>query len=283
MLRFRQDAPDGTRKERTLPIGLVRLFPKERDAWKEAHRLGLIVRINSEAEAGRIRFNSLASFYLKADFGPDAVRPKSANTIPITEHIVRDYLVARWGDELAEDIKPLDIQRWLVSLHTDKHLAWTTIAKMRGIMSRIYRVGMLHGKAGKNPLENTQTRSKTDYRAVVLTPDQTIAILKRLANPLHYTLVLTCAATALRASEILALRWYDIRWGENRIRVSKRWAGGDGKTKTDASDGYVPMHPLLASLLEGWRGNTPFAKETDFVFPSLKMNGKVPLSASIFV
>jgi integrase len=31
----------------------------------------------------------------------------------------------------------------------------------------------------------------------------------RQRNPLHRTLVLTCAATALRASEILALRWSD--------------------------------------------------------------------------
>jgi integrase len=283
MLRFRQDAPDGTRKEHTLPIGLVRQFPKESDAWKEAHRLGLIVRINAEAEVGRIRFDALASFYLKVDFGPDAVRPKSSNTIPITEHIVRDYLTARWGEELAEDIKPLAIQRWLISLHTEKKLAWTTIAKMRGVMSRIYRVGKLHGKVSKNPLECVQTRSKTDYRAIVLTPEQTLGILKRLTNPLHFALVLTCAATALRASEILALRWSDIRWQENRIRVSKRWSGSDGTTKTEASDGYVPMHPALAGMLQGWRRNSPYAGNADFVFPSLKMNGKVPLSASIFV
>jgi len=34
---------------------------------------------------------------------------------------------------------------------------------------------------------------------------------------LHYALTLTCAATALRASEILALRWDDVLWSEGRI------------------------------------------------------------------
>ncbi len=43
--------------------------------------------------------------------GADAVRPKSANTIPIVEHYVRDYLVKRFGEQIAEDIKPLEIQR----------------------------------------------------------------------------------------------------------------------------------------------------------------------------
>ena len=44
------------------------------------------------------------------------------------------------------------------------------------------------------------------------------------------------ALIPLRASEILALRWSDIQWNEERIRVSKRWAKGkDGDTKTESS------------------------------------------------
>jgi integrase len=110
------------------------------------------------------------------------------------------------------------------------------------------------------------------------------SILNALLSPLHFTLVLTCAATALRASEILALRWMDLLWNEGRIRVSKRWAkGADGETKTEASDGYVPLHPILAAHLRSWREQGPYAKEGDFVFPSLKARGRVPLSASVFV
>jgi integrase len=96
--------------------------------------------------------------------------------------------------------------------------------------------------------------------------------------------VLTCAATALRSSEILALRWAVILWLEGKIRVSKRWAHGkDGETKTEASEGYVPMHPLLAQQLRGWHGQTPYAKQSDFVFPSFREQGKKPLYASSFV
>ena len=59
--------------------------------------LSSLIRSNSEEAATRIRFNTLAEYYLKADFGEDAVRPKSVNTIPIVEHYVRDYLIARVG------------------------------------------------------------------------------------------------------------------------------------------------------------------------------------------
>ena len=102
---------------------------------------------------------------------------------------------------------------------------------------------------------------------------------------MHYALTLTCAATALSASEILVhLRWDDVLWDEGRIRISKRWAKGeDGETKTEASDGYVPMHPLLSQHLKDWHRQTPYAKGKDFVFPSLFASGKTPLNACSFV
>lgn len=284
VLRYRVTQPDGSRMEKIEHIGLVRDFPKERDARREADRLGLLVRINDAPPDTHIRFEALAEHYLKADFGENAVRPKSDNTIAVTNHIVRNYLAPRWRNQIADDIKSLDIQRWLKSLHDDSGLAWTTISKMRGIMSRIYKVGILHEKVSRNPVQHVVTRSQTDYRAIVLSPAQTFAILKSLTNILHFTLVLTCAATALRASEILALRWADIVWDEGRIRVSKRWAKGrDGNTKTEASEGYVPLHPLLAEHLRNWRAASPYSLQADFVFPSLKEKGRVPLSASIFV
>src|SRR5260370_9163138 len=212
VLRYRVTNSDGRRVENVMPIGLVREFLKDKDAWREADRLGLSVRINDSPLPGRIRFDFLAEHYLRADFGADAVRPKSANTIPIVEHYVRDYLIKRFGERIAEDIKPLEIQKWLKSLNEVNGLAWTTIAKIRGLMHRIYKVGILHEHVAKNPVLHFETRSKSAYRAIIITPAQTVPILKSLPSPLHYTLVLTCAATALRSSEILALRWSDVLW-----------------------------------------------------------------------
>jgi integrase len=73
-------------------------------------------------------------------------------------------------------------------------------------------------------------------------------------------------------------------WDEGRIRISKRSAKGrDGETKTEASDGYVPLHPILAAHLRSWREQTLYSKDTEFAFPSLRARGRVPLSASVFV
>jgi integrase len=283
ILRYRITQPDRRRVEHTHIVGLVADFPKTKDALREVDRLGLITRINDESADTRIHFDALAEHYLKTDFGQDAVRPKSVNTIAAVERYSRNHLIPRWGKEIADEIKPLDLQRWLKSLRTDKALAWTTIAKLRGIMLRIYKIGIRHELVTNNPVLHVETRSKSNYRAIVITPQQTLAIIQALPSHLHSTLVLTCAATALRASEILSLRWADILWSENRIRVNKRWAkGADGETKTDASDGYVPMHPLLAYALEEWHQLMQYGKETEFVFPSLRAQGTIPVSASVF-
>jgi integrase len=142
---------------------------------------------------------------LKADFGADAVHPKTEGTTSNTQQIVLGYLIPA-GDEIAGDIKPLDLQRWLKSLHSDKGLAWTTVSKIRGVLLRIYKVGILHELVSKNPAQPVETRSTTNYRAIIITPQQTRSILSTLSTLLHRILVFTCAATALRSSELLALR-----------------------------------------------------------------------------
>ena len=198
---------------------------------------------------GRTRFDALAEHYLKADFGEDAVRPKSVNTIPIVEHYVRDYLIARWGRDCRRHQAARSAALAQVAAHGQGTRMDDDCEDSRHHAPHLQ--GRHPARAGHQESRAAcETRSKTNYKAIVISPQQTLAIIKALPFPLHSTLVLTCAATALRASEILSLRWADILWNENRIRVSKRWAKGeDGETKTEASDGYVPLHPLLAHAL----------------------------------
>jgi integrase len=111
---------------------------------------------------------------------------------------------------------------------------------------------------------------------------QTFSLLKFLTNFLHHTLELTCAATALLSSEILALRWAEIRWEEEPIRVSNRWVKGkDRETKAEASDGYGSLHPVLAHYLQQWHRQTPHMKDTDFGFPSWDARGRGPTSTHL--
>ncbi len=67
--------------------------------------------------------------------------------------------------------------------------------------------------------------SVTNYEPVVLTVAQCVDILANLAG-LYRVLVLTDAATGLRISEILALRWSDIDRAHSCIRVTRAYVYG---------------------------------------------------------
>ncbi|HXY52204.1 MAG TPA: site-specific integrase [Terriglobales bacterium] len=249
VLRYRV----GGKEQTPLVVGLVADFPTVDKAELEVDRLGLRVRINcANPGTRRIKFDELAEYYLKVEFDPEVTAsPKSENTEPILAGYVRRVLVAKWGDQIAEDIEPLEIQKWLNALHNKDKYEWTTVSKIRGIMNRIFKIGIIHKKAAKNPVEGLKTSTRTAYKAIKITPAQTLSILRSMMqNRLHFILVFVVAATALRSSEVLALRWADILWEERKIRIVKarKKNGVDGDTKTLFSERDSPMGRVLAQL-----------------------------------
>jgi integrase len=126
-------------------------------------------------------------------------------------------------------------------------------------------------------------RTTSDYTAVPMTPQQVFEILLNIREP-RRTITLSDAATALRVSELLALMWTDLDFVDLVMYVRRAYVWGRFKVpKSKASKAPVPMHPLLAVYLLAWRETTPFGKNTDFVFPSVRLKGRKPLSASIMV
>ena len=53
-------------------------------------------------------------------------------------------------------------------------------------------------------------------------------------------------------------------------------------TKTGVTH-EVPVHPVLAIHLREWHAHTPYASARDFVFPSIREQGRKPLYSSKFV
>jgi len=93
-------------------------------------------------------------------------------------------------------------------------------------------------------------------------------------------LALVHAATALRPEECFALQWWDLDWANNRILIRRAWSKGrDTEGKIAGSMKPVPMHPALAEYLKEWRNETPYNKESDWVFASSCKKGRIPRSA----
>jgi integrase len=124
----------------------------------------------------------------------------------------------------------------------------------------------------------------SNYTAVIVKPEQVKKIIILLSDPRHKMLVLVCASTAIRASEGCGLKWGDINWDEKQIMIKRRWTAAClDKPKTKASEALVPMSPALASFLHQWRKVTQYAGDDDWIFPSYKLRGSIPMCAGIFV
>jgi integrase len=260
---------NGKRVENTKRVGTASELKTESDAWKKVDEMGIRAEINKDSpDAGT--FGVLALRYLDAETRDDAL-----------VHYVKKVMIPAWGNTVADDIKRKDVRDWLKTLD----YSGPTIGKIKGIMHAIYEYGMFEEFCSSNPCSGWRLKGvKSKYKAIKITPQETFMILRSLTDLLYFTLVFTVAATALRASEVIALRWADILWDENEIRVSKRWRKGkDGETKTIASDSTVALGSILAHYLRVWKEASPYTADTDFVFPSRRKNGTVPVCASVFV
>ena len=294
LLRFRI-YKDGRRVEHGTIIGSLTDLPTKEEAWKEVDRLSLRAFINRDAGPEVTMTKVLAEFMSKVhgmeyDISErkwkavkDSRRAKA--TTASTKSYVKNYIMPHWGNQVAEKITKRDIRNWLYLLRDDGELAEPTISKIKTMTGTIYNWAQFEGLVTTNPAAGWRLEDVgSEYVPVIVNPEQVKQIIMLLPSPMHQMLVLVCASTAIRASEACGLKWRDIDWEQNQIKIERRWtAACIDKPKTKASKAPVAMSPQLASYLREWRRMTPYDQDDDWVFPSFKMNGKIPMCAGIFV
>jgi integrase len=263
--------------ERSRVIGSARM--SDENGWAKVGELGLN-KLVGKPKDHQYTLGEIAAMYLaygKTKTGED----KAESTRELDAQLHRDYIEPEFGDVVAMEIEPLEVQNWIDSLSKGIR------PKVRSLMSAIYRHGQKFNAIPRreecNPMKWVSVGTMSDYEAKVVTPEQAFAIAEEL--PLYErTLAITEAATGCRISECLALKWADIDWNRNQINVRRAWVRGRiGKTKSRSSRAPVPMHSILAAILENWRKETPYPKNEDWVFPSLKLRGAQPRTASTMV
>jgi integrase len=223
----------------------------------------------------------------------EATIPKAFATTETYKRHLTKRIIPRWGRLAPLAIESLAVEEWFKELKKGNakkkvmSLADPTIDKIRRVMNLVYlhgqRCNYLPRQQEGNPMNWVRQRTTSDYQAVIMSPQQAFEILLNIPEP-RRTLVLSDAATALRVSEILGLWWMDLNFEDLIMFVRRAYVWGRFKVpKSKASKAPVPMHPLLAGFLLAWREKTPYARETDLVFPSTRLKGRKPLSASILV
>lgn len=305
--------PGSRPAENTKVIGLVKDFPQKVDAEREAQRKGYWKLVHPTLSISPT-FGELAQHFrieeLKRN-GP--LSERAAETISTHESLLDGYILPRWASVRALDFTVPMVESWFEELattpvgrtYTDgqqapsgyvaKPLEWTSIQKIRSTMSLIFthalRHRLLHGGQEVNPFRSPKDDggvrciTVSDYEATVVTPEQMMLILEFLnteTTQMEWTMALLHACTAVRPEEGFALKWRDIDWATGIINIRRAWSKGKvTKGKNRTALGPVVLDPVLAGLLLEWRKESPYANDDDWIFPSLKLKGKVPRTASI--
>jgi integrase len=291
--RFYATRFDGKRVERKTTLGLVdKIGEGERDAWREVDRQRLRENANqNQPFRGKpTSFGQLCQHYMENELQEDqsnATIEKAYTTAETYKRILRNRVIPRFGRKSPLAIEPLEVEQWLKELKKTENLQNPTLDKIRRVMTLVFKHAQRYGLIGRDPSTNpmnwVRQRTTSSYTAVVMNPRQAFEILLNIPEP-RRTLVLTDAATALRVSEVLGLTWLDLNFDEQVIYVRRAYVWGHFKApKSKASKAPVPMHPVLAGFLMAWRERTPYSRDRDFVFPSFRLKGKKPLSASVMV
>lgn len=292
---------DGKKVENTKVIGLVKnIGTSEADAWREVGRLGLDNNLG-QSSGSKPTFRELAEHFRQYELKKKSgIGVKAEETVDTNEHLLDKWVLPRWGNKKAAEIRPLEIEAWFETLTTRPHgkkkapLTWPSVIKMKSIMSQVYKHAQRHelipvaiGNDGRptNPIVLARSESASNYKAVFVTAEQMIVILNELDTPetrLEWTLALVHAATGLRPEEAFGLKWMDVDWQNGQIHIRRAWSKGkETPGKNPGSMTQVVMHPALARVLHAWRRESLYPRDSDWLFPSARTKGRSPRSAGV--
>ncbi len=185
----------------------------------------------------------------------------------------RIHLTPFFAEQALDTIRYKDVID-LIALLESKGLAPKTIRNVIGSLSAICNFARAPQRRwmSSNPCEGVELPAVPETTEVrYLTLEQVDALIAHLPpSPflrLDRVLFLTAALTGLRKGELVALRWRDIDWQSQRIRVRRNYTrGAFGTPKSRRSARAVPMADELAGALDRYYKQSHWQADDDLVF-----------------
>src|ERR1700730_4952437 len=278
---------DGKSVRRKLQVGDAGKYPTESAAQAAADALRLTINNHSQRKARhRTTVNTLWEHYTSEELPLKEMSTQDVYTI-----VVRNWILPRWGQLLLDEVKTVEVERWLRT--TD--LADGTRAKIKNVMSALFShavrwefcghnpisSGIAVGSGGKRgPSTGVRVSSKRRRSPLKLTAQQRELVLTEVEFS-DQLLVFLDAGLGTRRGELGALRWMDCDFNNRAFDIQRSyyWRRGGHliDTKSEASAQSLPMHPGLKDRLLEWRSQSLYNQPEDFVFASERLKGRKPL------
>jgi integrase len=164
-----------------------------------------------------------------------------------------------------EDVTPELLERWRATLDVSNRTVIKYLVVLHGIFRRAMKVwGLTRNPAAA--VERPRVRASDDIDAFSV--EEVHALVRGALSKPDAVLYLTAAFTGLRLGELLSLRWGDVDYAGEAIRVRRSYNvhGGLGTPKSGKVRS-VPMVADVARALAALQTRDRFTGDEDLVFP----------------
>ena len=199
-----------------------------------------ILEYQCTAERGRTFEEVAAHWWAEAE---PRLAPQSLSAYrPALKRAVKEF-----GDTPIKNITPLDIDRYMRTLAAEE-LALKTISNRRIVLNKVFNYAILLGDIRFNPCNAVDLPSGLSKERRAAASDTDEQKIKSTDDPWLFPQI--AIYSGLRKGEILALKWSDIDFTDDLIRVTKSVAheGDRPYVKLPKTEAGIRMVPLLAPL-----------------------------------
>jgi integrase len=231
------------------PAGLKRhnfnLGFRDETTRKQANqkRLDLLAKANRGelCDSGGMTFRVLAEKFVEL-----RLASLKSSTAGFYRQHLNHHLLPHFGDFVLERIDRLAIEQFLLAKAS---LSWSTRHGVLATFSAVLKAAVEWKALNHNPAHGlTLPRKSEKYSKAIPSPAQLQSLLERLDADTGL-LVKVLALTGLRVSEAIALKWSDVDWQAQTVRVQRRWYRGNmDLPKTKASLRPRWIGPVVSDL-----------------------------------
>lgn len=222
-------------------------------------------RILAEAPGVRVKRTTDTFRDAADDWYADGENRRGLKTATLFDyrHALDKYILPEIGPLKLEDLTPEHVKA-CVQPHGATRTGEKTLAIIRAVLTRAERQGRI-----RRNIANDVNRPRVSYSGDFDTYDRAEldALLAAVPSESDRTFFLAAAMTGLRRGELVALRWRDVNFAGEVIRVRHNYSHGRLVTPKSGKVRSVPMIAEVARALDGLSRRGRFTGPDGPVFP----------------
>ena len=195
-------------------------------------------------------------------------RQRKRSTLDDYRSAVRAHLVPAFGSLQVEGVTVARVDTWRSELVVAGRLSNRSVNKLLTILHGILERARKQFRLPSNPVAEVEKQPRKRRTSIdVYSTEEVLSLVRNADSEQDGAIFLTAAFTGLRMGELLALRWRDVDFELQAIRVRASYTHRALDSPKNRTGRTVPMIDAVAQQLAKLGTPPLFAGLDDLVFP----------------